>query len=524
MYTKLSYLVCFVLALGVTAGVVNGGGLWGRYPINENDFNDYSGNSHHGTVIDGAATVLDTDRGWVAAFNIQPALPSRIICGTDDPSADGEVSVSAWIKWEGMNGNWQAVAGKSYDYYDRRWIFQLRDTDGMIQWGGSDQDNLHIFSTVAPRIGEWQHVAGSCDGSYSKVYINGQIVGEGPGGFRPDAAIGANVTFGFGEDRDDYDESFNGVIDEIYIYSLTLSDQDVTSLALGIAPVFPKSDNDYPKDGAVDVPQDITLKWRPGTNAVTHDVYFGKVFDDINEASRNNPLDVLLSEGQEGLTYDIPDLLEYGQTYYWRVDEVNDVEPNSPWKGDIWSFEVLNFPVVIDDFEDYNDYPPDEVWSTWIDGFGDATNGSTAGYPNPDFNVDEHYVETVIVHTGMQSMPLFYDNTAGLSEVTRTLSGSVTDWTQQGVVTLTLFYYGNADNTAEPLYVAVNGSAVVTNDDINAVLVTEWTRWDIPLSEFADQGVNLGNVSSMSIGFGNKANPTSGGSGHVFFDDIRLYR
>ena len=74
------------------------------------------------------------------------------------------------------------------------------------------------------------------------------------------------------------------------------------------------------------------------------------------------------------------------------------------------------------------------------------------------------------------------------------------------------------------MFVAVD-DAVVTYSDPDAALVTEWTQWDIPLQVFTDQGANLNNVGSMTIGFGNKANPTAGGgAGHVFFDDVRLYR
>jgi hypothetical protein len=134
----------------------------------------------------------------------------------------------------------------------------------------------------------------------------------------------------------------------------------------------------------------------------------------------------------------------------------------------------------------------------------------------------EHYLEGEIVRSGDWSMPLFYDNSAGLSEVTRTLNAN---WTVDGVVTLTLFYYGDAANAAEPMYVVLNGNVVVNNEDADAALVTEWIRWDIPLQALADQGVNLSNVGSISIGFGNKANPTAGGgTGVVYFDDIRLYR
>jgi hypothetical protein len=97
------------------------------------------------------------------------------------------------------------------------------------------------------------------------------------------------------------------------------------------------------------------------------------------------------------------------------------------------------------------------------------------------------------------------------------------DWTREDVVTLTLWYYGDPANAAEPMFLAFN-DIVVTNDDADAALVTEWTQWDIPLQSLTDQGLNLANVGSMSIGFGNKANPVTGGEGHVFFDDIRLYR
>jgi hypothetical protein len=183
---------------------------------------------------------------------------------------------------------------------------------------------------------------------------------------------------------------------------------------------------------------------------------------------------------------------------------------------------VLNYPVVVDDFEDYNDYPPNEIWNTWIDGFGDATNGATAGYPDPDFVTGEHYMEVGIVHSDLQSMPLFYDNTPGKSEVTKTINA---DWTVNGVTELTLFYYGDAANAAEPMFVALNSNAVVTNDDSTAALATEWVRWDIPLQTFTDKGVNLAGVGTISIGLGNKEAPqVGGGAGHVFIDDIRLYR
>jgi hypothetical protein len=294
---------------------------------------------------------------------------------------------------------------------------------------------------------------------------------------------------------------------------------------LGVSITPGKAGIPRPADGTIEVPRDAVLSWRPGVYASTHNVYLGTGPNDVNDATMDDPRDVLVSPSQTETTYQSAALLDYGATYYWRIDEVNDAEPNSPWKGSMWSFEVLNFPVVIEDFEDYNDYSPDEVWNTWIDGYGNPMNGSSAGYPEPDFVGGEHYLEDTIVRNGSFSMPLFYDNSAApLSEVTRTIDSSVSDWTVEDVVTLTLFYYGDPNNIVEPMYVVVD-NVVVTNDDANAALSDDWTRWDIPLQLLADQGVNLSSVGSMTIGFGNKSNPASdGGIGCVFFDDIRLYR
>jgi hypothetical protein len=63
----------------------------------------------------------------------------------------------------------------------------------------------------------------------------------------------------------------------------------------------------------------------------------------------------------------------------------------------------------------------------------------------------------------------------------------------------------------------------VTNDNPDAALATSWTAWNIDLQAFADQGVNLSNVNSITLGLGNKNNPVAGGAGMMYYDDIRLY-
>jgi len=275
-----------------------------------------------------------------------------------------------------------------------------------------------------------------------------------------------------------------------------------------------------PSNGATDVKQTATLSWRPGDEAASHQLYFGSDEEAVRNADTTSPeYKGIKALGSE--SYD-PGKLPWDTTYYWRVDEVNNLNPDSPWVGNLWSFTTADF-IGIDDIEDYNDYPPNEIFSTWKDGWEVPTNGSTVGYPDPNFDQGEHFVETNIVHGGVQSMPYFYENNFKYSEATMTLV-SVRDWTEEGVGVLSLWFYGDAANAAERMYVALNGIATVYHDNPDAALIEEWTEWTIDLQEFAAQGVNLANVNTISIGFGDKNNLQPGGSGTVFFDDIRLYR
>jgi hypothetical protein len=102
-----------------------------------------------------------------------------------------------------------------------------------------------------------------------------------------------------------------------------------------------------PESEATDVLRDAVLGWTPGEFAQTHDVYFGRSFDDVNQASAGNPLDVLVSPGQNAISY-APGRLEFGQTYYWRVDEVNGAPDRTVFKGDVWSFTVEPYALPIE--------------------------------------------------------------------------------------------------------------------------------------------------------------------------------
>ena len=260
-----------------------------------------------------------------------------------------------------------------------------------------------------------------------------------------------------------------------------------------------------PVNGAVDVSQTPVLTWAPGFGA-SHEVYFGADAGSLeNKASGN-----LGSESYE------PAQLEWNTTYYWRVDEANNANADSPWTGPLWSFTTADF-LIIDDIESYNDINEGEpgsnrIYNAWVDGYGDQTNGSQVGH------LDAPFYEEAIVHSGNKSMPLYFDNAVGKSEATLTLTSN-SDWTIKGVNKLTIWYRGSNSNAAETMYVMLNGSATVDNDNPTAAQASGWTEWNIDLQAFADQGVNLANVTSITIGL----RSVTGGTGMLYIDDIRLY-
>jgi hypothetical protein len=321
------------------------------------------------------------------------------------------------------------------------------------------------------------------------------------------------------------DSNYVGKIDDFRIYNKALSSEEIIALFRGGN--FTSAWAPKPSNGAADVMRDINLIWRPGNYTVQHDVYFGTDWDDVNDANTTSAVYIDRRGPNE---YD-PGLLQMSTTYYWRIDEINDANVDSPWKGNVWKFTVANF-LVIDDMESYSAISGsgNEIFDTWDDGFANMTWSQIA----------LEYGSGAIVYGGYQAMRVGYQNIAFpyYSEIDANTTGPQPgnlsigiDWTVGGVKALTLFFHGLAGNAAEPMYVHLEDGSSNTavayygdmGEDINDVNEEEWHQWDIALSDFSDSGVILTNVAKVRIGFGDRGDPVAGGSGQVFFDDIRLY-
>ncbi len=204
-----------------------------------------------------------------------------------------------------------------------------------------------------------------------------------------------------------------------------------------------------PGDNAAEAQREPTLSWRPGEGAGTHDVYFGTDYDKVNDASKADHPGLLFYDEDRGydannidITGELGYPLSFGTTYYWRVDEVNEVV----WKGAVWSFTV-GWYLVVDDFEDYNDVS-NRIYDTWTDYYVNNT-GMTVGHLDPPF------AEKSIVHGGSQAIYMRYDNDGIVNEGTDyeqsgTLLYSETerqwtdpqDWTREDAESLTIWFKG----------------------------------------------------------------------------------
>lgn len=289
----------------------------------------------------------------------------------------------------------------------------------------------------------------------------------------------------------------------------------------GILQLPGRATDPYPANPSVNVLQTPILHWSASEPAAHHDIYFGLDAEAVAQADSTTAGIYQGRQNAASTTFD-PGALEWNKTYYWRVDEVNESAIGSPWKGSLWSFSTADF-LVVDDFEIYTDDEGNRLYQTWLDDYAAGGCGSTVGYFAAPF------AEQTVVHSGRQSMPLDYNNVcAPHYSQTEQEFAPVQDWTVEDVNTFVLYVRGGVGNDVAPLSVSLQDSAgklgTIRHPDAAIVQARQWTRWEIPLSEFTTAGVNVARIKKMYIAVGDKTQPAAGGCGMIFIDDIRVIR
>jgi len=436
-----AFVLAFCMLSSANADITSD--LLGYWALDGNA-DDSSGNNYHGEEFGNPSYVP----GVIGqAMDFDGPEQSVYIPDFTVTLNQNAVTVCMWVKPNRNTGEDQVMWFTDEDGSYGRVRFGINGDEW--EWKhGDGNGNPNVDDGENPIIlGEWVHLAGvRKNNDKLELFVNGVSVDEtnyGVAGVaEPQASIGAER-----RSSSSVRDPFDGVIDEVRFYTRALSVADIQELFMftGEPPIFAFNPN--PFDKQTDAQRNSVLSWTAGEMAARHDVYFGTVFEDVNNADTSDTTGIYRSR-QNLVFYTPAETLEFGQSYYWRIDEV-EADNTTIIKGNVWSFTIAEF-LSVDDFEDY-DTGDNQIWFAWHDGLGYGEQGvppyfagNGTGAAVGDENTDS-FAEETIVHSGDQSMPYWYNNNKQgfmkYSEATKTLT-KTRDWTEQGVKALSLWFRG----------------------------------------------------------------------------------
>jgi hypothetical protein len=293
---------------------------------------DGSGNGNDGTLNGGAEWVPGV-HGGALAFNGSDAYVGTEQSLLNDLTA---FTMAGWINAREV-GLYASLFGQN-DLIELGFTSEGAGTLGVWMSG----NGWAYFGADYPYpYPSWHHVALAGDATRIALYIDGQEEASDEAGMTSGTS---NFLFSIGGYV--FNENvtpFDGEIDDVWVYKRALTQEEIQVLMAGAVSSGLAADPS-PADEATGVPLDTALTWTPGELADMHDVYFGATFDEVNEAD-------ITSAGvyrgrQAGASFK-GDVLDWGRTYFWRIDEVNAPPDSGVLRGDVWNFtaETYVYPV-----------------------------------------------------------------------------------------------------------------------------------------------------------------------------------
>ncbi len=298
------------------------------------------------------------------------------------------------------------------------------------------------------------------------------------------------------EDQDVQDEPFLSGVSGIFAqnqqeepagYHCTFD--NVFSISDGPAAVNPS-----PADGAENVDVNTELTWLEAEFATSRDLWFGKkgAMEKIEPAPAGSSFD--------------PGILELGQSYQWRVDQIG---PSGTVTGRTWTFTAADC-ISVEDFQSYADN--EAIRAEWIENI-----------------TDFDYVFLATDSQGNNSMRFEFQNQYEpyFTEATRTFD-SPQDWTVQAVEALSLSFIGEHENMEHLMYLTLEDAAgqsfKVEHPYTYACQSDSWRQWSVSLEQFSSGGVDLSNIKKLTIGFGDGTISDQEGEDidHIYIDQIQL--
>ena len=327
--------VCFVIAVALVGGVAHAD-LIGHWPLDEG-----AGTVAFDATENGNDGTLRGDPQWVPGVMksaLQFDADDDIDCGNAPIlNLTGPLSIAVWIKPDrdesaAIAPLCKATSGAAGWSWQLRYGWSSPQPYMGFQFNASN-GRVWVYANENMVVGEWQHLAAAHDGSVVKCYLNGVETDSADMG---QIAAGADSPFYIGQDG--WNDNWEGALDDVRLYDHGLSPDEVISAMLGSPPEL--ASNPMPENEAVDVLRDGLLAWEAGEFAATHNVYLGTSFEDVNSTTES------VASGLDVSSFD-PGRLDFDQTYFWRVDEVNGTPDKTVFKGGVWSFTVEPYSIQI---------------------------------------------------------------------------------------------------------------------------------------------------------------------------------
>ena len=489
--------------------------LWWTLDEGQGGFaTDSSGQGHHGTIESGQWT--GGRAGDALVFDSEQTL----IQASDEglPRSSEPLGLSLWIY--PLSQQDKAIMAWGEDNPSGPQILALQQNQWVYTYA---QQEKRV--EIGPVTGQWSHLVVNRDAQgVVNMFINNVPLKVNSQTLSHTVSAPNQPGIFMGRwPRVREDQYFDGMMDDIRVYDEPLDAATIESLQA----VNPYVAHDpVPADRTrVSTEQAQTLTWTAGSHpdGLDFDVYLGQDYDRVSRATVDDQ-EVYLGRTAD-VNWPLGLSLEPSSPYYWRIDQ--RLRDDTLIHGDIWRFCVYR-GLLIDDFETYSN--DDYIYVTWRDGygFGDTEGNGTSSIVGHD---DPPYVETGVVYSGDQSMPLRYFNANNpyYSEVTRHYDNPQ-NWDIGGATALLLYLAGEESNIpwgTDEIYLRLEDDTgmeikMVYEDSEMAIDSRQWREWAINLDTLRQTGLDLQAIVSIGIGVGDPDDPQSGFNGILYIDDIQI--
>ena len=383
MFDAKWFLLTLCLSVLATACQVSAE-LIGHWPLDEAKgamAHDESGNENDGALV-GDVTWVSPGRLGAAALSFD-GENSRVEVAYDDTLDLAETNASAVTAWIRPTGN---LLPQRIILSGGNWDLRIESSHFGMELVASWQSRPVIFGdSILQADGDWVHLAAifQADGP-ERLYVNGQLDKEKEVAVELDKGHEDPVRIGAASDENVM--AFAGLIDDVRIYNHALERRELAGIMTGSSGVLTAAHLPQPEDGAmVDAPS-VILRWEKGAFATSHDLYIGTSFADVDSGAAGTVARKVQTEykfiGIPGAP--MSEGLQAGTTYYWRIDEVSDTHPESPWKGQVWSFCLPPKEACDPEPSDGVEYVMTDAQLSWQPGLGAAMHSVKFGRNKAD--------------------------------------------------------------------------------------------------------------------------------------------